>query len=200
MRKLLLLVSFSLLASGLFARVHKTPGILITKVDTIDVWFVIPLLDNGQVNYVALQHSIRVFRGLTDTVQATIRPAHIWQLEFDYGDEHIVMASTNNWMGFSYNSSKTDLLFLKIEEQGRATLCSYYNPAEFASAEDYGPRHYYILYQQHKTHQKLSTADYVYGLHTFFYDCKAIAERPEEEMAFQDIPGLVAQYNQYDCN
>lgn len=200
MRTIIPLLLLACVSTTLQARVFKTPGVLITQVDTIAVWFVVPLRDDATIDYVALQHSIRVFRGPNDTIQTTIRPAQVWQLEFDYAGEHIIMASTNNWMGFIHKNEKTELLFLKIELQGRATLCSYYNPAEFVSEADFSPKHYYILYQQHKAHQKFSRADVGYALQTFFYDCKAITDLKEEDIAFEEVPEKVQAYNSYACD
>lgn len=201
MKKRACILLFTLAWCSSVAKTTHTIGTIITKVDTISLWFIIPLQENNRINYASLQEMVTVYRSPKDTIKTIITPAQVWQIEFDFMGEHVIMSSTNNWMKFKYKRSKSDWIFLKIEAKGRSTLCSYFNPSEFSSAENYEPKHYYILYQQNKYHEQISsTTPYALEvLQKFYYDCPKIQNLNKEEFTFSEIPKLVNLYNSFAC-
>lgn len=178
----------------------ESEGIIITQRDTIKVFFRLPITDNNTLSYSDLQYSVRVFKSKTDTVSAILLASQALQIEFKYNGALIKMASTNNYVDFSKGFSKPDLLFLKIEKQGKATLCSFYDPSRNFSSTNYNPKHYYVLYQRGKTFAKVGVTEAYIGITTFFKDCERLKNLSEEEVSFENFPKWVEEYNQGNCS
>lgn len=175
-------------------------GIIITQRDTIPVYFKLPLTTSNDLSFVDLQFAVRVYKSPTDTLSAILTANQALQIEFDFKGKHVLMASTNNYVGFTKGFTKPDLLFLKVERQGRATLCSYFDPNRSLSGKTTAPKQYYILYQRNKTYAQIGPSEAYIGVTEFFKDCKRLKNLKEEAVTFENLPNWVEEYNNGNCD
>jgi hypothetical protein len=182
------------------AKHFECKGSIITQRDTLDVFFKLPLQEDGTPDYAALQYSVKIFKNRQDTLSVLIKAAQALQIDFTFKGEAIRMISTNNYFGFKSGLVKPTLIFLKVELQGRATLCSYYDPTRLTSRQDYSPKHYYVLYQRGKTYLQVSPLDIYLAVSAFFNDCDRFAELDEKDIIRKEIPYWVKEYNDGNCN
>ncbi len=193
---------FILLPFLVFSQTDKLveeEGIVITQRDTVKVFFRLPVNENNTLKYADLQYSVRVFKSAADTASAILLASQALQIEFNYNGERVKMASTNNYLDFKKGFLRPDLLFLKIEKQGKATLCSYYDPSRNLSSTNYSPKHYYVLYQRGKTFAKVGATEAHLGITTFFKDCERLKNLAEYQVTFENFTSWVDEYNKGKC-